>query len=453
MSHIPTDPPSGRAARDRVADVHVPFIYAALGFGVLGGFSLAFSLSVEAFLIGVSASWASHAQVHGHVQVLGFAGLFIAGVALKLIPRFGNGTLPRSNEVTAMLWCLAGGVLARAIGQPIVPYGPAGAVILVAGAVLELAGALLFARTVLEILGSEVRRGTPHAVQISAGAVWLVAQAALGLGWLAAMAVGGERILRSDQNATLLAMQLYGFVLAVFSGVGLRSFPALFGMPAPSRALGLSAAALMQGGLVVWVAGGLVDVPMLGALGQTFVGGGVLVLISAFGFWKRETRFAAASQPLSWAVRGALLSLAITGMLLVLAGLNAAAQGRGVTAVTADATRHVFAIGVVTLGIVGMAQLILPEFASERLVRQPSRLRGPLFAAALLAAMALRGLVPVLPGAEAARFASMSLGATVAWIAVGAFAVLFIRARRAHVDYLSRMAKWRAGGDSLPVVE
>ena len=60
---------------------------------------------------------------------------------------------------------------------------------------------------------------------------------AAGLGWLAAMASGGARILRYDQDGLLLAMQLFGFVLGVFSGVGLRTFPTLFGMPAPSRAL------------------------------------------------------------------------------------------------------------------------------------------------------------------------------------------------------------------------
>ena len=51
------------------------------------------------------------------------------------------------------------------------------------------------------------------------------------------------------------------------------------------------------------------------------------------------------------------------------------------------------------------------------------------------------------------RFTSMLLGGMFAWIAAGVFAVQFIRARRAHLDYLGRMAKWRASGESLPVVE
>lgn len=433
--------------------MHVPFIYAALAFGVLGGFSLAFTLAIEALLVGVSVSWAVHAQLHGHLQVVGFAGLVVAGVAMKLLPRFGNGTVPRPNEVTAVLWCLGGGVLARAIGQPIVPYTPLGGVIVAAGAALELVGALLFARIVLEIMGAGIRRGEPHAIQIGAGALWLVAASALGLGWLAAMGLNGDRLLRSDQDGVLLAILLFGFILDVFTGVGLRSFPTLFGMPAPSRALGLAAALLLQPGLALWVGGSLIDVTRVTALGQAAVGAGVLLLVSSFGFWRRETRFAAASLPLAWALRGALLSLTLTGGLLAAHGLGAFLEDREFGVRAMDGTRHVFALGVVTLGIVGMAQLILPEFASERLVRQPSPRRGPLFAVALLAAMLLRGVVPMLPVDDTVRFASMSLGGTLAWIAAGAFAVLFIRARRAHLAYLARMAKWRAEGGELRVVE
>ena len=149
MSHVPAEPSSDRAGRDRQADVHVPFVTAALAFGVLGGFSLAFSLSMEALLVGLSASWASHAQVHGHLQVLGFAGLFVVGVACKLIPRFGNGEAPAPATVTAILWCLGLGVLARAVGQPLVPYTPVAAAVTIAGAGLELVGALLFARVAI----------------------------------------------------------------------------------------------------------------------------------------------------------------------------------------------------------------------------------------------------------------------------------------------------------------
>ena len=412
-----------RAVRDCLADVHVPFVTAALAFGALGGFSLAVSLSVEALLVGISVSWATHAQVHGHLQVIGFAGLFVVGVASKLIPRFGNGHAPNSMAITAAFWCLVAGLLGRSIGQPLATHD-AFAQVMLGGALLEVVGALLFAGAVLAVLGSAIRAGAPHALQIGAGALWLVAQAVLGLVWLAQLAGEGGTILRADHDGLLLAMQLFGFLLGVFSGVGLRSFATLFGMPPPSRRLGLAAAALLQIGLLLWVVASLLDATRIATLGQSSVGAGVLVLVSSFGFWRRETRFAAASEPLSWALRGALISLTLTGVLLLATGLGAFAFDRAVMGREVDATRHVFAVGVVTLGIVGMAQLILPEFASERLVRRPSRRRGPVFAAALLVAMLLRVVVPMTSMPDDVRFASMALGGTIAWIAVGVFAGL-----------------------------
>ena len=448
----PASGPPARPGRDRLADVHIPFVYAALAFGVLGGFSLAVSLSVEALLRGISVSWATHAQLHGHLQVLGFAGLFVIGVATKLVPRFGNGRPLNSMTVEGAFWCLVAGLLARTIGQPIAAYGPLGGQVMVLGALFEALGALLFAAALWAVLGGAVRGGAPHAVQIGAGALWLLVQAVLGVVWLAGLAGEGGTILRGDRDGLLLAMQLYGFVLGVFTGVGLRSFPTLFGMPAPSRVLGLAGAGLVQAGLFVWVGASLLDGTRIATVGQAAVGAGVLTLVSSFGFWKRETRFAAASQPLSWALRGALLSLTLTGVLLFTTGLGAFVFDRAVPAREVDAARHVFALGVVTLGIVGMAQLILPEFASERLVRTPSRRRGPVFTAALLVAMLLRGVVPMTAVPDVVRFASMSLGGTIAWVAVGAFAVLFIRARRAHLEYLRRMATWRAAL-ALPVID
>ncbi len=442
----------GRAARDRLADVHVPFVCAALMFGVLGGFSLAVSLPVEALLTGVSVSWAMHAQVHGHVQVIGFAGLFVVGVAARLIPRFGNGRSPHPLVIEPAFWCLVFGVLSRALGQPLAG-GALGGQIMVAGALLEAIGAVLFAGAVFAALGSTIRAGAPHAILIGAGALWLLAQALLGLVWLADLAEAGTRLLPAHQDGVLLVMQFYGFILGVFSGVGLRSFPTLFGMPPPSQRLGLAAAGLLQAGLLLWVGFSLLDAPRFAAAGQAVVGTGVLLLVSSFGFWRRETRFAAASQPLSWALRGALISLSLVGALLVTSGVQAFARDAAVSARTVDAARHVFGVGVVTLGIVGMAQLILPEFASERLVRQPSPRRGPLFAAALLSAVVLRGVVPLFGVPYEVRMGSMAIGGTLALIAVVAFAVLFVRARRAHLEYLRRMAAWRAGGEPLTVLD
>ena len=72
-----------------------PFIAASLLIGIFGGFALALVLSIDAaegFSLGTR--WFAVAQAHGHLQLIGFAGLFIAGMALRLAPRFAAISFP-----------------------------------------------------------------------------------------------------------------------------------------------------------------------------------------------------------------------------------------------------------------------------------------------------------------------------------------------------------------------
>jgi hypothetical protein len=114
--------------------------------------------------------------------------------------------------------------------------------------------------------------------------------------------------------------------------------------------------------------------------------------------------------------------------------------------------RHVFALGVVTLGIVSMAQLMLPEFASERLVSPPSRWRGPAFGAALSVAVVLRGVLPWAGLGGEERYWAMATGGVIALAAVAAFGALYWRARRRHVAYVARMAAARARSAEIRVI-
>ena len=119
MSHVPAEPSSDRAGRDRQAEVHVPFVTAALAFGVLGGFSLAFPLSMEALLVGLSASWASHAQVHGHLQVLGFAGLCVLYASAPL-PDYT--TIPLAFAFLIAYLSVTTSPITAALSNPVLVY-------------------------------------------------------------------------------------------------------------------------------------------------------------------------------------------------------------------------------------------------------------------------------------------------------------------------------------------
>src|SRR5690348_4772127 len=109
-------PPAGAARQAPFARV-APLIAAALVIGVVGGFALAAMLTVTRMLGVTGLWWAAAAQAHGHLQLYGWAGLFVLGVALHFVPRLRGAPLAGAGWIPAILWAQAGSLGLRAIGQ------------------------------------------------------------------------------------------------------------------------------------------------------------------------------------------------------------------------------------------------------------------------------------------------------------------------------------------------
>lgn len=429
--------------------VHVPFLVASLLLGVFGGFTLAVSLPIEAALGGFDVTWVAHAQVHGHLQVIGFAGLFVLGMAMRLAPRFGRGDLALPRLVRPAFALLVAGLLLRAVGQPLADESVF-AMMLAVGAFVELLAALTFVAIFGATLAPGLRNAQPHALLLFGAPAWLAVQAALGAWWLTELAADGAPILEHTRNNALVNVQFFGVLLSAILGVGMRSFPTFFGMPPTSRTAGLLIAALLHGGLALWTGASIARVEMgadtaaLGALGAAVVGAAIVLAVLTFGLGRRKHRMAAASRGFVWALQPALAWLALTGLGLAWAGIGGVIDGGGLGVAELDAIRHVFAVGVVTLAIVAMAQLMLPEFASERLVSPPVPWRGAAFAAALSLAAFLRGVLPWTGLGGDLEYWAMAVGGAIALLAVAVFGILYWRARRRHLAYTGKMAAMRA---------
>lgn len=419
------------------------FLLTALVFGVLGGFTLAVSLPIEAATGRMDVGWVSHAQMHGHLQVIGFAGVFVIGVALHLAPRFGAGRLHGGALVTPLWVLLSLALLARALAQPLADHGPF-AVLLIMGVAAEAGAGVLLLVILVRTLGSAVGAGAPHAWLLTGAAVWFLVQALLGGWWLALLAEDGGTVLRADRNAVLLEMQFFGFLLSAILGVGMRTFPTFFGMPPTPPRSAKVVAVLLHAGVATWTLGGVAGIEAVTVMGQGTVGLAILGAVATFGFWRRTYRFAPASRGYIWALQPALAWLALTGLALTVSAGRALAEGGVPGTAEMDAIRHLFAVGVVTLLIVAMSQLILPEFASERLVAKPSRWRGLAFGFTISTAALLRGVLPWAGIDAPARFWLMAAGGTLGLGAVAAFGVLYVRALRRHRAYLAKIAALRA---------
>src|ERR671932_423338 len=106
---------------------------ASIVLGLVAGFSVGLLLLPVAFRLPVELPWLPLAQVHGQVQTLGFATLFILAVGTVIFPRF-LGTPhwdARQAELGSLL--LAAGVVLRAISQPFDPSLARGATLVLSG--------------------------------------------------------------------------------------------------------------------------------------------------------------------------------------------------------------------------------------------------------------------------------------------------------------------------------
>ncbi len=425
---------------------HVWFIGAALGFGLLGGLLLAVSLPLEIALGGrVDTQWISHAQVHGHLQTVGFVGLFIVGVGYRILPGFtGAQRLPYPGLVPISLVLLAGGVLARAAGQPAANFEVGAAVLMLAGWA-ELAGALCFAANAMPLAWRAVRAGQPFAPFFLAGAFWFLVQALLGAVWLTELAVDRGVVLPQSRNDILIFLQFFGFHLMFILGVAVRSFPIFFAAKRPTLAGIATAWTLIQLGLALAVVGALLGVFEAGRgwrtsdAGMVLVGVGVVWSTMFTGWWRPPTRLRPASKPFAYTLQPAMAWLTIAGLLLAGFAVRAAFRGLPVPFPELDAVRHIVGVGVVLMTIVGMAQLLLPEFAGERLAGRQGAWRGAavgiILSVATLGRVVSRLVSSQLPGEW--MYWLMAAAGMVALLVILLLAFYFIRGARGLKDVVA----------------
>lgn len=99
------------------------FIWAALAAALAAGLPLGTHLTfIMGFGFPPGRGFASFVQIHGHVQLVGWAGLFIMGSSLHFIPRLAGVSLIRPEWLSRILWLMVSGLVLRSLGQAVVPY-------------------------------------------------------------------------------------------------------------------------------------------------------------------------------------------------------------------------------------------------------------------------------------------------------------------------------------------
>ncbi len=320
----------------------------------------------------------SHRQIHGHTQVLGFAALFLMGIAFHALPRILGIGSERPRAARPAFWLMFLGVILRNVGQPY-NVDAAGRLLSLASAAMEGVAGFLFARFVFAAL-SRARSGKygpadPLLRFVRAGTVYFL----VALGWNAAQGIwlAGhfETALPVSLTEPFYFVSLYGFLLAWVFGFGNRVVSLFLGV-GPARKGSPDAALLLQAaGVALFLASAAPGITLSWALvlrdaGLTAVSLSALAFLAGHGFLWRRSNLPALRTPghPTLAIRAAFGCLGLWAVLEVAAvTVSRATSLPAQNLWWSDAARHVFTVGFVTLLIVGMSLRILPVFSGKAL--------------------------------------------------------------------------------------
>ena len=438
-SDIPLEPPLVSApsvVRAKEDQSYLGYIAGALATALFGGFIFAIWVplaSTGAVSGGDRVPWMI--QAHGWVMLQGWSGLFVAGMAIRLIPRFaGRRPIPRTVTVPLLVLLVTPVVLRIAFQTW--ASGSRADTLAVAIGVSSAAGQL----GVAAALGYTLARGRkprdPWRYFSWAGTMWWIVWAFLSL---ANIPSGGftPGLVPGQHNNILLWVVMLGPISNFIWGVQSRSVPVFYGRGTPALAK------LVIPGLGLNLGIALLCISLLDDESATRWAGAGFVLAGASLVWLpavagsvygQAKRLRPRARSAARFIIVANLAAMAAGALLVWAGVDILVGDSFAAFDRRDAARHLFGLGTITMLILGMARLVAPFFAMERTESGVPRLLERLPFWLLLGALAIRAGVPLLGDAleyEAGRHLVATAG-MLAWLAIAIFAFSVARAVRAE---------------------
>lgn len=392
-----------------------PILGTALLLGAGVGFALATVLTLaQALHVPIGPWWVAMAQAHGHVQLYGWAGLFVLGVALHFLPRLRGIPLAFPWLIPWILAAMVIGLLLRAISQPLFLAMGAGiwAGLLIVSGVLECAALVTF----VSLLGITVLHGPRLSTRPAFLGVFpflVGAFSALGLTScinlvsvvLAAKSVGLVPGATDNLNVTL---GLFGFLVPMALAMSAQSLPMYAGLEAFPRRILWPLAGLYFTGLALTSLGTIVGSlqtawpAVLAGLGMVLMGLVLLIFVSVFismmrargRLPERVARLAPSPEaaartyqkrisderntygPFVALVASAYMWALLAGVLLIVDGLTMLLGQSPFFAI--DAVRHALTVGFITLLICGIAPRMIPGFSGGK-IASPGLVRATLW--------------------------------------------------------------------------
>ncbi len=381
----------------------VPLLKAALLLGTGGGFLLALVLTfTDVLSLPLNTWWTALAQAHGHLQLYGWAGLFVIGIALHFLPRLRGAPL-----VTPWLvrWIVIGQVvslLMRALSQPllVVTGATVWRVLLVLSGVLECmalgTAVLLFALMILKrplLATTQVFKGS---LLFLGGAFAALALAALVNLGNVAQAAAGTGLVQGRGDDLNITLGLLGFLVPVVLALSAQSLPKYIGLRGfPQQVLWSLSTAYFVGLALTYI--GMSWAPfslwlsVMSGFGMILLAIVLLIFIAFFLHLMRSQRQLSghgeqqvpstqngvqsyqakiASERKSY---GPFVLLVVSAYVwAALGALILVSDGVAMLLGTApffslDAMRHSFALGFIALFLAGISARMIPSFSGHKI--------------------------------------------------------------------------------------
>lgn len=414
---------------------YIAFIAGALVMALGAGFLLSVLLPLAATNTFGPADRISHlTQAHGWAQLQGWAGLFVAGMAIRIIPRFA-GRKPLAARINLPIFVLLfAGVAARTLAQSFLS-GRSLELTMLGASIVGAVGTIAVAAVLVLTLARGRKKREPWYFFAWAGAAWWVA-------WALLLIISGTRAAGNDgiipprfDDAMAWAIML-GAIGNFIWGVQSRSVPVFFGRKTPSLQRVAIPGFLLNGGALAILLSGLAH----GSAEERLLGGGLAAAGLALAWlapiagsvWGRAHRLRPRARAASRYVLAANVAGLATGLMLVWAGGLSLVSGEFEAFGVRDAARHAFGLGLITMLIIGMAQLIAPVFAMERAEARPVSRLDHVAWGSLIAALVLRVLVGLLfeDVDYEPRMHLAAVAGILAWLGLAMFALTVARAVR-----------------------
>jgi len=372
FSHIPlavVQPP-----RPTLATIYRPFFLTAMALALTAGAGLGVLLLLR---IGAAGSFTGvpihDINAHGHAQIMGWVGLFIMGFAYQAFPRMWQVPLPLPRLAIVVWVTMLATIVARmsCLRAHDAPWAwPTHAV----AAALQTLAIWIFVAQIGVILWRRRQTLAPAGALIGA-ALFFMALQSVWDGWHhAALLAATTRNELLGQLATYQAplrdLQLHGMATLMILGVGVRMFPAMFGVaPTPPRrawwGTGLLIGAVL---LEVWLflSFRIADQRAFAAallLPWLMLPIGAWLIVGPWRPWRRFPSPGGDDRSAKF-VRASLIWLFVALAMLLLTPVYLIAYsgsgGDGFSHAWYGAVRQALAVGFVTMMIVGVAAKVVP---------------------------------------------------------------------------------------------